>query len=338
MEAPGEKRSYIPGFLSSFVSKITGLIYKTPESDGNYESPVNDLKKRFLMDDAPVQPGNERFKTSTQFAPDSGFPSTSASSQQFSHPQPQTFNKQFNTIGSSYQSQQIQASIGQSQLGPVSQSSNVALQQTPNRIASSWFASNDLKRRPLRANSSFKPVPIPSCQGTGQSLRSKVASAFGFGSGWSSKPAGLKNEGQNLCFMNSVVQCLARSPCLVGELSREMKEDIDCSVAESVLLSSFVELLTTCTDKPGRHSVLEPTAFKEAVSVLNNHLVAPPGERQFQQDAAEFIMWLMEMLVSILNKKCYQGIIFFLYICYICNFLKPLFIKIRQIVPIQILC
>ena len=315
-----KERSYLPGFLSGFVAKVrnvTGWVYKPTKTEEPYEPPVNDLKKRFLMDTAPVQLTSDRFKMSTPVALDSGYPSSSAaaSSQQFSsNPPLQTFNQGLNTLGSGFQSHKLQTNTVQSNTGPVSQysqSSNTALQQTPNRVASSWFDTKDLRRRPLRSSSSLKPVPVPSFPATGgQSLRSKFASAFGFGGSWSSKPAGLKNEGQNLCFMNSVVQCLARSPNLVSELSREMKDDIDCSVAESVLVSSFVELLTMCSDKPGKHKVLEPTAFKEAVSVLNNHLVAPTGERQFQQDAAEFIMWLMETLVNILNKKCSQGDLF----------------------------
>lgn len=295
-----KKNTYLPGFLSSFISRVTSFFYKKQEWKPNYEQQlVNDLKNRILTEEATVKAGgqNEKFKTSAQFPTDSGFPHTTASLQS-----QQTRNSQF-TMSSSYQSQPDQTSVAS-----VTQANMPVFQQTTNRAASSWFNSNDLRRRPLRTNSSFKPVSLPSYPGASQSLTSKFASALGFGGSWTSKPAGLKNEGQNLCFMNSVVQCLSRSPCLVKDLSREMKEDIDCSVAESVLLSSFVELLTVCSDKPGKHKVLNPAAFKEAVSVLNSHLVAPPGERQSQQDAAEFIMWLMDTLMNILNKKCSQDI------------------------------
>ena len=301
-----KKSSYLPEFLSSFVSKVSGLFYKKPEWESQYEQQMNDAKKRlpFLLDDTSLAKGpsqNERFKGGGQYPVDSGFTQTSIPSQQTLNTH-QTLNTQYG-VSSGFPGQKEQPNVSAMHM---TQTSVPSFQQTPHRVTSNWFSSNDLKRRPLRTNSAFKPVPV-SYSATGQSFRSRFASAFGFGGGWSNRPAGLKNEGQNLCFMNSVVQCLSRSPCLVKDLSREMKNDIDCSVAESVLLSSLAELLTLCSDKPGKHKVLDPAAFQEAVSVLNGHLVAPPGERQCQQDAAEFVMWLMDTLTSILNKKCSQG-------------------------------
>ena len=302
MEATqARKSSYVPGFLSNFVTKVSSLVYKKPEVGSQYEQ-MNDVKRRmpYTLDDMSItksQAGqNDRFKASNHFPADSGFTQTTIPSQQTLNTH-QTFNTQYG-ISSAYPGQKDQISIAQT--------SAPSFQQSPPPVTSNWFTTNDLKRRPLRNHSAYKPASV-SYGGTGQSFGSRFASAFGFGGGWSNKPAGLRNEGQNLCFMNSVVQCLSRSPRLVKDLSREMTDDIDCSVAESILLSSLVELLTVCRDTSGKHKVLDPSAFLEAVSVLNSRLVAPTGERQRQQDAAEFVMWLMDTLACILNKKCYQG-------------------------------
>lgn len=271
------KSLFVPGVLSSFLSKLTGFVSKVPEAQADIELPVNDLKKRFLMDDAPVQLGSQRFKN--QFQLDSGSLVPSSSSKEYGQ-------------DDEFRSQQDQATLPP---------------PTSNRVVSNWFASTNFKRRPLRSSSSYTGTPVSLYQGTSQSLKNKFVSAFGFGRSWNNKPTGIKNEGQNLCFMNSVVQCLARSPGLVSGLSKEIKEDIDCSVAESVLVTRFVELLMFCNEKTGKHSVIEPTAFRGAVSVLNSHLMSAPGERQSQQDAAEFITWLMETLRNVLNKKCPKG-------------------------------
>lgn len=127
-------------------------------------------------------------------------------------------------------------------------------------------------------------------------------SAFGL----SGKPAGLRNEGQNLCFMNCVIQCLSHTPNLVDKLV-SVSSDLDCSQAESIMIDSLVHLMTECKKTNSREAVLDPTLFREAVSVFHNSVVAPPTERQRQQDAAEFCMWLLETLHNALNKKLVKG-------------------------------
>ena len=126
-------------------------------------------------------------------------------------------------------------------------------------------------------------------------------STFGF-SVTQSGPPGLRNEGQNLCFMNSILQCLARTPKLCANLSTETNREAECSVAESVLLNTLVEILNNCLVDNSTSS-LDPMAFRQAASTLHSGLVAPPSQRQVQQDAAEFFMWLMDTVHTLLNKN-----------------------------------
>ncbi|KAK3587115.1 hypothetical protein CHS0354_023569 [Potamilus streckersoni] len=184
----------------------------------------------------------------------------------------------------------------------VSQPTHVGVPNAATSLYDTRSNHNNLKRRPLR------PVQTDSINSLHtnktSTLRSCFMSAIGLFKNQRNKPAGLRNEGQNLCFLNCVVQCLARSPYLFEKLEREIIEDFECSVAESALFTSVLEICSNCLQKSGfSENVIEPDAFRRAVSLLNATLVAPPTERQGQQDAAEFFMWLIGILHTMLNKK-----------------------------------
>ncbi|OWF45254.1 ubiquitin carboxyl-terminal hydrolase 3-like [Mizuhopecten yessoensis] len=164
-------------------------------------------------------------------------------------------------------------------------------------IKPSLFGEN-LGRRPLRRG--FTSCPESSISES-SSLKKRFISAFGFSS-TPEKPPGLRNEGQNLCFMNSILQCLARTPNLIQSLSTETSKESECTMEESLLLTSIVEILENCKVK-GSAKVLDPIAFRQAASSLPNSVVALPTQRQAQQDAAEFYMWFMDSLHCLLNKN-----------------------------------
>lgn len=172
------------------------------------------------------------------------------------------------------------------------------------RNVNNWFTKNDLRRRPLRTYESREPAQY-SFSSTRSNIRQKFLSAFGF-SEKHDKPAGLRNEGQNLCFMNCVIQCLSHTPGLVNCLFDESSQELDCSETESAMISALTEILSQC-QRTKNEGCLDPSLFREAVSLLNGGLVAPLSERQHQQDAAEFYMWLMEVLHGALNKKTVPG-------------------------------
>lgn len=136
------------------------------------------------------------------------------------------------------------------------------------------------------------------------SFKSKVLSVFGINP-YVKVPPGLKNEGQNLCFMNCVLQCLARTPHLLDRLATEAYEEASCSVAESAFTSALTELLRYCNTSPGTSDIaaLDPVALQQAASYLPGSPVVPLGHRQTQQDAGEFLMWLLSTVHSVLNKN-----------------------------------
>ncbi|XP_005109418.1 uncharacterized protein LOC101853973 [Aplysia californica] len=160
----------------------------------------------------------------------------------------------------------------------------------------------NLQRRSLRPNVGGKllPRPLPSSS----SIKSKFMNVMGFGPSVP-KPVGLVNNGQNMCFINSVVQCLARGPFLVECLTADAAKELECTVAESELLSSLAELLDILTVDPScsDYKTFNASRFRKATSVLNPSLVTPPGEPMRQQDAAEFLMWLLATVHTILNKN-----------------------------------
>ena len=174
-----------------------------------------------------------------------------------------------------------------------------------------WFVRTDLKRRPLHSIRNYYTGPVNLSEQT-QNIRNKFMSAFGYRSA-RSKPSGIRNEGQNLCFINSILQCLAHTPTLAQVLSGARKEEMDCSVAESQLLDTLSDLLNQCCRSKASYSVLDTTDFRQCAALLTRQgLVAPLTERQLQQDAAEFYTSLIETVHSILNKTVKKGKDYFL--------------------------
>ncbi|RUS82917.1 hypothetical protein EGW08_009340 [Elysia chlorotica] len=161
---------------------------------------------------------------------------------------------------------------------------------------------SNLQRRSLRPELSrgLFTRPLPSSS----SIKSKFMNVIGFGP-TTLKPVGLVNNGQNMCFINSILQCLARGPFLVECLTADAAKELECTVAESELLSSLAEVLDILTIDPSSsdYKVFNATRFRKAVSVLNPSLVTQPGDPMRQQDVAEFLMWLLSTVHGILNKN-----------------------------------
>lgn len=119
------------------------------------------------------------------------------------------------------------------------------------------------------------------------------------------RPRGLYNNGRNLCFMNSVLQCLARTPFFPRELNSVLASTeglININVRpERPVAIAVANLLLELLGLDG--ITISQNKFRCLASRLNNNLIAPPegDSRQPQQDAAEFTMWLLATLHSALN-------------------------------------
>lgn len=176
------------------------------------------------------------------------------------------------------------------------------LQDIDSSVKKTLWSNTNLQRRSLHHSQQLDKLPksMPSSS----SIKKKFMNVIGFRP-TVPKPVGLVNNGQNMCFINSVVQCLARSPFLVECITADAAKELECNVAESNLLSSLAELLDILTIDPScsDNKAFNATRFRKAVSGLNPSLVSPPGEQLKQQDAAEFLMWLLATVHTILNKN-----------------------------------
>ncbi len=157
----------------------------------------------------------------------------------------------------------------------------------------------ELARRPLPGRS-YLASPLHQ-QAPTSSIRSRVMSALGMNP-YSDTPPGLNNSGQNVCFLNSILQCLSHSPGLLQCLTLD-SEQLRCSNPEAALVTSLAEMVQALTAKPGTSevSVLDPIPVRRAASSLSGSMVTHPSQQQQQQDVAEFLMWLLQVLHNALN-------------------------------------
>lgn len=164
----------------------------------------------------------------------------------------------------------------------------------------------DLVRRPLHPTSSQRKKSL----GLSSKLKATIMNAFGMGQA-SPGPPGLQNNGQNLCFINAVLQCLAHSPALSSTLAEDVtKMASSVSKPERLLVSSVVDILQGLNSDPQEweatgSSSLSIGELRKAASQLNRSLVLDPqgGVKQGQQDSAEFLMWVLDALHRALNVQ-----------------------------------
>lgn len=155
-------------------------------------------------------------------------------------------------------------------------------------------------RRTSYAIPQFVYQANPSVLTKQQSLKSRLMSALGT-QPLRTVPPGLINNGQNICFMNSVLQCLCHSPDLVEGLLQVCQTNPQVSP----LVRSLTDILHGLDAKPGSYgeAYIDTTHFRHIASDIGSSMIAAPGSWQHQQDAGEFIMWLLQHAHSGLNHR-----------------------------------
>ncbi|KAF6020220.1 hypothetical protein EB796_021461 [Bugula neritina] len=139
-----------------------------------------------------------------------------------------------------------------------------------------------------------------------ETFGSRMLSMFGLpyaGTVRPNLPPGLGGSGDNLCFMNSVLQCIARGPNLADELAEEVKS---CSLQDKnklSLLDAVAETLQQINEMPSANTipVINTKSLCLAGSQVNPDLLSGPTRHQMQQDACEFLSWLLYELHEAVN-------------------------------------
>ncbi|XP_028850078.1 ubiquitin carboxyl-terminal hydrolase 21 [Denticeps clupeoides] len=111
---------------------------------------------------------------------------------------------------------------------------------------------------------------------------------------------GLKNIG-NTCFLNAVVQCLSHTRGLRDYCLTKAYLQDRCSKQEPELMNAFTQVLMGLWDVKSRDAVVSPSRFyrifKEAVPYFSGYS---------QQDAQEFLRFLLDRLHTEINRRPFQ--------------------------------
>ena len=87
---------------------------------------------------------------------------------------------------------------------------------------------------------------------TPMSFRSRLLSAVGIDP-YTRLPPGLANQGQNICFLNSVMQALSNTPQLLESLQdQKVPQEKRLSPEMQALISAFREIVQHLNMKPGK--------------------------------------------------------------------------------------
>ena len=109
------------------------------------------------------------------------------------------------------------------------------------------------------------------------------------------RPPGIQNSG-NICFFNSTIQCFIRMNDFQTILS---KDPVKKSPEILALIEGILSIMKQSLN--WRNRAINPRNLMKSVSELASHLIPARGY-QSQQDAAEFLLWLLDTLHEAYNE------------------------------------
>jgi len=120
-------------------------------------------------------------------------------------------------------------------------------------------------------------------------------------------PPGLRNPGQNICFLNSIIQAIAHTPCL-PEAVLQLRTQNPADQLVRYLADLLEQLVTPMPSNVPL--VLDTGRFRtQAALEFAGGLIQRPFQmpQQRQQDAAECLSWLIEWLHYRMNSVSLHG-------------------------------
>lgn len=178
------------------------------------------------------------------------------------------------------------------------------------RAADTLKPGSSLQRSPLLSST---PIPQADSHPTGTSCgaQSFLGQNFGYFSSFfkrrerNATPSGMYNLG-NTCFINSTLQCLIWTKGFIESLPYMYSSQVYNDNTRLVrVLDDVVNLCHGFADSRSDSKPVSVTELLRSISPVAPHLVAMPGTDayQSQQDAAEFLLWLLNHLHGILRVQ-----------------------------------
>ena len=290
---------YLLGFITAFILlRLLFVIVKRRNGERVYAD-------RFVSQ--PIKHGNLAVRNN-RMAQQVGHASSMPQGQQHQYTTPVGEHPQtgFRQRSVSKENQPIQTSLNQQQ-------KSVVLFKSPTVDVVKSGLHSSLQRSPLISSTSqlSSNIEASSISSSSCGAQSFLGQNFGYISSLfrrretNTTPSGMFNLG-NTCFINSTLQCLIWTNGFIESLPYLFSSQIYNNSTRLVrVLDDVVNLCRAFPDSGNDYKPVNVTELLRSISLVAPHLVAMPDTDayQTQQDAAEFLLWLLNHLHGILRVQ-----------------------------------